>query len=62
MEKGFSHTSARQVLDMFRATSAAAHELGVGRQLIEDTDFAGDTIIIQGQKVANFGLCSYLGL
>ncbi|HUF95271.1 MAG TPA: aminotransferase class I/II-fold pyridoxal phosphate-dependent enzyme [Acidimicrobiia bacterium] len=46
---------------MFRATSTTAHELGVGRQLIEDSS-AGDTIIIQGQKVANFGLCSYLGL
>ena len=43
---------------MFRATSTAAHELGVGRQLIEDKSFAGDTIIIQGQEVANFGLCS----
>ncbi|CAN5866407.1 aminotransferase class I/II-fold pyridoxal phosphate-dependent enzyme [soil metagenome] len=62
MEKGFSHTRAKRVLDMFRATSTAAHELGVGRQLIEDESFAGDTIIIQGAKVANFGLCSYLGL
>ncbi len=62
MEKGFSHTRAQRVLDMFRATSTAAHELGVGRQLIEDKSFAGDTIIIQGQEVANFGLCSYLGL
>jgi 7-keto-8-aminopelargonate synthetase-like enzyme len=62
MEKGLSQTGAQRVLDMFRATSTAAHELGVGRQLIEDTSFAGDTIIIQGQKVANFGLCSYLGL
>lgn len=62
MEKGFSHTRAQRVLDMFRATSTAAHELGVSRQLIEDSSFAGDTIIIQGQKVANFGLCSYLGL
>ncbi len=62
MEKGFSHTRAQRVLDMFRTTNTAAHELGVGRQLIEDSSFAGDTIIIQGQKVANFGLCSYLGL
>jgi 7-keto-8-aminopelargonate synthetase-like enzyme len=62
MEKRYSHTRAQRVLDIFRATSTAAHELGVGRQLIEDSSFAGDTIIIQGQKVANFGLCSYLGL
>jgi 7-keto-8-aminopelargonate synthetase-like enzyme len=62
MEKGFSHTRAQRVLDMFRTTSTAAHELGVGRQLIEDSSFAGDTIIIRGQRVANFGLCSYLGL
>jgi 7-keto-8-aminopelargonate synthetase-like enzyme len=62
MEKGFSHTRAQRVLDMFRATSTAGHELGVGRQLIEDESFAGDTIVIQGQEVANFGLCSYLGL
>lgn len=62
MEKGYSHTRAQRVLDMFRATSTTAYELGVGRQLIEDSAFAGDTIIIQGQQVANFGLCSYLGL
>ncbi|MGF1617091.1 MAG: aminotransferase class I/II-fold pyridoxal phosphate-dependent enzyme [Acidimicrobiia bacterium] len=62
MEKDLSHTGAHRALDMFRATASAAHELGVGRQLIEDKSFAGDTIILQGQEVANFGLCSYLGL
>ena len=62
MEKGYSHTRAQRVLDMFRTTATAAYELGVGRQLIEDSSFAGDTIIIRGQEVANFGLCSYLGL
>ncbi len=47
---------------MLRAVNVAVHEAGVGRQLIEDDVFQGDTIILQGQKVANFGLCSYLGL
>ena len=47
---------------MLRAANVAAHEAGVGRQLIEDDVFQGDSIIVQGQKVANFGLCSYLGL
>jgi 7-keto-8-aminopelargonate synthetase-like enzyme len=47
---------------MLRKANEAAHAAGVGRQLIEDKEFHGDTIVIQGSEVANFGLCSYLGL
>ena len=42
--------------------SRRAYELGLTRQLIEDDEFQGDRITLQGQSVANFGLCSYLGL
>lgn len=62
MAKSLNHTGAKRATDMLRAANMAAHEAGVGRQLIEDDVFRGDTIIIQGQTVANFGLCSYLGL
>lgn len=47
---------------MLRKANIAAHAAGVGRQLIEDEVFQGDTITVRGNKVVNFGLCSYLGL
>jgi 7-keto-8-aminopelargonate synthetase-like enzyme len=30
--------------------------------VIEDEEFHGDTVVIHGQKLGNFGLCSYLAL
>ncbi len=62
MDKAFNPTGGKRALEMFKSVNAAGEELGVSRQLIEDDHFAGDTIILGGQKVANFGLCSYLGL
>ena len=62
MEKSLSHTRADRVLDLLTRTSRRAQEMGLIRQLIEDEEFRGDRITIQGQSVANFGLCSYLGL
>jgi len=37
-------------------------KLGFSHQLIEDDRFFGDTITLDGHKLVNFGLCSYLGL
>jgi 7-keto-8-aminopelargonate synthetase-like enzyme len=62
MTKSLSHTRADGVLDQFLRSARLARELGVGRQLIEDDHFAGDTINLRGHDLVNFGLCSYLGL
>ena len=39
-----------------------AADAGFCRARIEDSDLSGDVITLQGQTVANFGLCSYMGL
>jgi len=39
-----------------------AADAGFCRARIEDDELAGDTIRMQGKNVANFGLCSYMGL
>jgi 7-keto-8-aminopelargonate synthetase-like enzyme len=36
--------------------------VGVTGQVIDDDEFHGSTITLRGHEVANFGLCSYLGL
>lgn len=62
MEKSFSTSSSKRAFDMFKSVNAAGEALGVSRQLIQDDHFEGDSIILDNHKVANFGLCSYLGL
>ena len=62
MEKSLSNTRADPAFRLFARMSRRAHEVGLTRQLIEDEEFRGDQITIQGQSIANFGLCSYLGL
>lgn len=57
-----SQSAAEKMISLLRRASSAAVASGLGGQLIEDQQFVGDSIIIRGQKVANFGLCSYLGL
>lgn len=37
-------------------------DAGLSRQLLEDENFTGDSMTLNGHKVLNFGLCSYLGL
>ena len=39
-----------------------AAEAGFCRARIEDGELSGDVITLRGQSVANFGLCSYMGL
>ena len=62
MEKSPSHPQADPAFKLFERMFRRAHDLGLTRQLIEDDEFQGDRITIQGQSVANFGLCSYLGM
>ena len=62
MTKSLSHTRTDRAIDRFLEISRLSHEAGVVRQLIEDKEFHGGTIEIDGSTVANFGLCSYLGL
>lgn len=62
MQKSSSHTSSRRAVDQFLHYARLGRDLGISRQLIEDEEFHGDTISLRGRRVANFGLCSYLGL
>lgn len=62
MEKTLSPTRADRLLRVFRRLAETTRDSGVSRQLIEDAEFHGDSIILEGRKLANFGLCSYLAL
>lgn len=62
MTKSPSHTRSGRAAEQFLRHTRLARQLGIGRQLIEDHEFNQDTIVLRGQEVANFGLCSYLGL
>src|SRR5690606_11094941 len=42
--------------------SRLGRQLRIGRRQIEDDEFDGETIILMGEEVVNFGLCSYVGL
>ncbi|MDH3464135.1 MAG: hypothetical protein OEM32_10980, partial [Acidimicrobiia bacterium] len=57
-----AQAAIKRSVRMLRKAALAAARAGVGGQVIEDESFSGDSIILQGQKLANFGLCSYLGL
>ncbi len=62
MTKSLSHTRADRAIDGFLEINRLSQQAGVVRQLIEDDEFHGDTITLDGNTVSNFGLCSYLGL
>ncbi|MGI9608816.1 MAG: aminotransferase class I/II-fold pyridoxal phosphate-dependent enzyme [Acidimicrobiia bacterium] len=62
MEKALSPTRADRLLKTFQETALKVRDLGGSRQLIEDEHFSGESMILRGQRLANFGLCSYLGL
>lgn len=62
MTKSLSHTRTDRALDQFLRHARLGQEMGIGRQLIEDDKFTGDTITVRGHELINFGLCSYLGL
>ncbi|HEX6300446.1 MAG TPA: aminotransferase class I/II-fold pyridoxal phosphate-dependent enzyme [Acidimicrobiia bacterium] len=54
--------SSGRAVDEFLRYSRLGQALGINRQVIEDDEFHRDTMILHGREVANFGLCSYLGL
>jgi 7-keto-8-aminopelargonate synthetase-like enzyme len=62
MPKAPTHTSSERAVDQFLRFTRLARKLGLTRQLIEDDAFHGSTIVLRGQEVTNFGLCSYLAL
>ncbi len=62
MTRSPTHTSSSRAVEHFLRYTRLGRELGISRQVIEDEEFHGDTITLQGRKLANFGLCSYLGL
>jgi 7-keto-8-aminopelargonate synthetase-like enzyme len=62
MTRSPSHTSSGRAVDQFLHYSRFGQQLGINRQVIEDEEFHGDTMVLRGREVANFGLCSYLGL
>lgn len=62
MTKSPSHTRSSRAAEQFLRHTRLGRQLGIGRRQIEDDEFHGDTIILMGKEVVNFGLCSYLGL
>jgi len=62
MDKPLSPTRADRLLETFQSTAQLVREVGGARQLIDDEHFSGDAISLRGQKLGNFGLCSYLSL
>ncbi len=62
MEKALSPTRGERMMRLFQHHAARARDVGMSRQLIEDDVLNGDSIVLGGKRLANFGLCSYLGL
>lgn len=62
MEKALSPTRGERMMRLFHEHAARARDLGISRQLIQDETLTGDSIVLEGRRLANFGLCSYLGL
>jgi 7-keto-8-aminopelargonate synthetase-like enzyme len=62
VDKALSPTRGDRILKLFQRHAAEARANGSSGQLIEDTQLNGESVIIRGRKLFNFGLCSYLGL
>lgn len=45
-----------------RRNAAKLRDVGMSNLIIEDHEFHGDSIVLGGRKLGNFGLCSYLSL
>jgi 7-keto-8-aminopelargonate synthetase-like enzyme len=50
------------MMRLFQEHASRARDIGISRQLIEDEHLEGDSIVLDGKRLVNFGLCSYLGL
>lgn len=62
MEKALSPTRGDRLMRVFKRIASNMHDAGLSRQFIDDGDFSGDSIVLDGNRMLNFGLCSYLGL
>ena len=62
MEKALSPTRGDRLLRVFKRIAVNMQDAGLSRQLIGDEQFSGDSIVLEGKRLLNFGLCSYLGL
>lgn len=62
MERALSPTRADRLLRVFKRLVVDLRDAGLSRQLIGNEPFTGDSITLDGNRVLNFGLCSYLGL
>ncbi len=55
-------TKHEQILSLLDEVSVSGKKLGIILQTVEDTELDGRHVIIGGQRLKNFGSCSYLGL
>lgn len=62
MSKSLSPTRADSLLRIFKRNANKLHDAGMSMRVIEDEQLSGDSIVLDGQKLLNFGLCSYLSL
>ena len=62
MAKALSPTRGDRLLRVFKRIAVNMRDAGLSRQLIGDDHFSGDSIVLDGKRVLNFGLCSYLAL
>ena len=62
MNKPHSPTRADRLLRIIERNAAKLRAIGMSNQIIDDEEFRGESIILDGQKLLNFGLCSYLAL
>lgn len=62
VSKPLSPTRADRLLRIVRRNAAKLRDARGSNLIIEDDEFHGDTIVLEGEKLGNFGLCSYLSL
>lgn len=62
VSKPLTPTRADRLLRIFQRNAGKLRSSGMSNRVIEDQVFHGDSIILDGQKLLNFGLCSYLSL
>ncbi len=51
-----------RILDLIETSMGRGVEAGVIRLRVEDDVMAGDSVVVNGKRLVNFGNCSYLGL
>jgi 7-keto-8-aminopelargonate synthetase-like enzyme len=62
VSKPLSPTRADRLLRIIKRNAEKMRDIGMWNLVIEDKEFQGDSIVLDGKTLANFGLCSYLSL